>query len=327
MHCVLYITLIVHDSLDLWSIDRFLKTRRVEITTLKSSPQNNFSQICCSTWGSSSLKISNIGLISKEGETVAKNFAKQAAKILIGHGVGVVSFPDLHMKGVQHVSRVKELGKSNIDLLMTFSGDGTILRLLRLLNSTTPCLCVNVGGRGILAEIKPDQIQKAIAKIMKGEFSVEQRLRILPSVNGHKLPPALNEVLLIRKSFAKAPTFTIDFGKGAVFSQRMDGLMITTPTGSTGHSYSYGSPFAEGSLEVFLLTPLGPILRFPRIILPPTKIKVTANYALQLVIDGQDTLGVEAGVTTSFVRHEKSAAFVRFDSTGPYRQLKNMGFS
>ena len=231
------------------------------------------------------------------------------------------------MKGVQHVPRVRELGKSSIDLFITFSGDGTILRLLRLLDSTVPCLCVNVGGRGILAEIKPDQIQKAITKIVKGEFNVEQRLRISPSVDGKKLPPALNEVLLIRKSFVRAPTFTIDFGKSTLFSQRMDGLMITTPTGSTGHSYSYGSPFAEGSLDVFLLTPLGPILRFPGMILPPTRVKVTANYALQLVIDGQDTFGVEAGFTTSFARHEKNAAFVRFDSTGPYRQLKNMGFS
>lgn len=253
--------------------------------------------------------------------------AKHAAKILIENGLNVTSFPDLHTKGVGHVRGVKELGKSGVDLLITFSGDGTILRLIRLLDSTIPCLCVNVGGRGILAEIKPDQIQKAIKKLVRGDFHVEQRLRISPSINGKRLPPALNEVLLIRKSFVKAPAFAIDFGKGAVFSQRMDGLLVTTPTGSTGHSYSFGSPFVEGTLNVFLLTPLAPILRFPGMVLPPTKVRVKANYALQLVTDGQDTSGVEAGVTTSFEKHEKSAAFVRFDSLGPYRQLRNMGFS
>ena len=231
------------------------------------------------------------------------------------------------MKGVDHVPRVKELGRSKADLLITFSGDGTILKLLRLLDSTIPCLCVNVGGRGILAEIKPDQIDTAIEKMVKGDFHVEQRLRISPRVDGKKLPPALNEVLLIRKSFVKAPKFVISLGKNTSFSQRMDGLMITTPTGSTGHSYSYGSLFAEGTLNIFILMPLAPILRFPGMILPPAKVGVRANYALQLVIDGQHTHGVQPGVTCSFEKHEKSAAFVRFDKSGPYRQLKNMGFT
>jgi len=270
------------------------------------------------------LKISRIGVISKEGDTRAKDWAKKTAKLLLENGFDVTSFPNLRMKGVDHVPAVKDIGKARIDLVITFSGDGTILRLFRSLDSTIPCLCVNVGGRGILAEIKPDQIETSIEKIVKGNFKVEKRLRISPCISATTLPPALNEVVLVRQSFAKTPAFTIDLGHGAVFTQRMDGLIVTTPTGSTGHSFSYGSPFVQGTMQVFTLTPLAPIYRFPPMILEPTTIRVKGDYALQLVIDGQETFRVEKDVTVSFKKHEKDAVFVRFEKAGPYRQLTNM---
>ena len=270
------------------------------------------------------MKISRIGVISKEGDTRAKDLAKRTAKLLIEKGFNVTSFPNLRMKGVDHVPSVKNIGKAKVDLIITFSGDGTILRLFRSLDSTIPCLCVNVGGRGILAEIKPDQIEPSIEKIVKGNFKVEKRLRISPSIGEMKLPPALNEAVLVRQSFAKTPTFTLDLGHGAVFTQRMDGLIVTTPTGSTGHSFSYGSPFVQGTLQVFTLTPLAPIYRFPPMILEPAAIRVKGDYALQLVIDGQETFRVEKDVTVSFKKHEKDAVFVRFEKAGPYRQLTNM---
>jgi NAD+ kinase len=272
------------------------------------------------------MKISKVGIISKEGHGEAKEIAKDVAALLISNGITVTSFPNLHMKGVDHVRTVAEIGKSKIDLVITVSGDGTILRLLRLLDSTLPCLCINVGGRGILAEIKPDQIKFALRKIEEGDFHTEKRLRISPSIENKILPPALNEVFIVRQSLSKTPLFTIDLDHGTVFSQRMDGLMISTPTGSTGHSFSYGSPFLEGSLQVFAIMPIAPINRFPTIISSTGKIRVLGNYSLKLVIDGQDTFGVEADTYVSFKKHEKEAVFVRFDRAGPYRQLKNLGF-
>jgi len=230
------------------------------------------------------------------------------------------------MKKVDHVRSVVEIGKSKFDLIITVSGDGTILRLLRLLDSSLPCLCVNVGGRGILAEIKPDQIKFALRKIEEGDYHIEKRLRISPSLGNKSLPPALNEVLIIRRSLSKTPLFTIDLDQGTVFSQRMDGLLISTPTGSTGHSYSYGSPFLEGSLQVFAITPIAPLNKFPVIILTPRKIRVLGNYSISVVIDGQDTFNIDADTYVSFKKHDKEAVFVRFDIAGPFRQLKNLGF-
>jgi NAD+ kinase len=272
------------------------------------------------------LNVSKIAIISKEGHGEAKEIARDIAELLLSDGMGVTSFPDLHMKGVDHVRTVSEIGKSKFDLVITVSGDGTILRLLRQLNSEIPCLCVNVGGRGILAEIKPDQIKFALRKIEEGDYHVEKRLRISPSLENKQLPPALNEVLIARRSLSKTPLFTIDFDHGTVFSQRMDGLLISTPTGSTGHSYSYHAPFLEGSLHVFVLTPIGPINRFPVVVTAPSKLRVLGNYSLSVVIDGQDTFNIDADTYVSFKKHDVEAVFVRFDRAGPFRQLKNLGF-
>jgi len=232
------------------------------------------------------------------------------------------------MKGVDHVPSVKEVGAAKIDLVITVSGDGTILRMLRLLDNAVPCLCVNVGGRGILAEIKPDQAKIAVGKILKGDFHLEKRIRIHTSVKDTALPPALNEVHILRQAVTHTPTFTMDFGTGAVFSQRMDGMVISTPTGSTGHSYSYAAPFLEGSLDTFVVTPLGAITRFPVIVKKATSpLRVMANYSLQLIIDGQEVFNLEADTYATFAKHERDAVFVRFDLAGPFRQLKNLGFS
>lgn len=227
------------------------------------------------------------------------------------------------MNKVGHVASVSEFARSMFDIVLTFSGDGTILRLLRSLDSTVPCLCVNVGGRGILAEIKPDQVGGSIRQILKGNFLVETRIRVSPSIGSTQLPPALNEVVLVRKSFAKTPTFELQMKEGALFTRRMDGVILSTPTGSTGHSFSYGSPFLEGTLRVFALTPLAPIYRFPPMIVEPTAIQVRADMALQLVIDGQETYPVEKGARISFRKHSNDAVFIRLTKAGSYRQLSN----
>ena len=246
--------------------------------------------------------------------------------MLLESGFSVVSFPNLHASGIDHVPSVKGLGKSRPDLVITVSGDGTILKLLRLLDSSVPCLCVNVGGRGILAEIKPDQARIAIEKIKKGDYRTEKRLRIRPQVENRILPPALNEVYVVRQSLSKTPTISIDLDQGSTFTQRMDGVIISTPTGSTGHAYSYGSPFISGSLNAFAITPIAPIRRFPTIVAPASRVRILGNYGLWLVIDGQDVFPLEANKYVSFKRHERDAVFVRFDRAGPFRQLKNLGF-
>jgi NAD+ kinase len=277
--------------------------------------------------GNFTLKLSRAAVVSKEGHGEAREVAKDVATVLLQRGIAVTCFPNLHMKNVDHSSTLKEVGRK-ADLIITVSGDGTILRLLRGLDSSAPYLCVNVGGRGILAEVKPDQVPRAIDNVIGDDYRVERRSRIRSSVGNTHLPPALNEVYALRQTVAHTPMFTIDFDNGNVFSQRLDGVLLTTPTGSTGHSYSYGGPFLDGSLDSLLVTPVGSINHFPFIVKSlrvPTR--VMATYSLHLVIDGQEVFNLDANTYAVFERHDKDALFVRFDQAGSFRQLKNLGFN
>lgn len=274
------------------------------------------------------MKVSRVAVISREGHGEAKEVAKDIAQILLEQGLSVTSFPNLHMKSIGHVPSVKEMRKAKVDLIVTVSGDGTILRMLRILDNSTPCLCVNVGGRGILAEVKPEQARYSIERVLKGDISLEKRARISTELGGDILPPALNEVHLRRQTVVHTPSFTMDFDSGAMFTQRMDGVLISTPTGSTGHSYSYGAPFLDGSLDAFMLTPEGPINSFPTVIKKAiSPIRVLGNYALDLIIDGQEVFTVEADTFVTFKKHERDAVFIRFDPAGAFRQLKHLGFT
>jgi len=272
------------------------------------------------------MKVSRVGLIAKEGHGEAKQVSADIAKLLLERGFDVVSFPNLRTKGVEHVQNVKDLKGSDVDLFVTVSGDGTILRLLRILDSIVPFLCINVGGRGILSEIKPGQVEMALDKIQSRDLYLERRLRIRTSITDSYLPPALNEVYVQKQSITRTPMFTIEFDKGAVFSQRMDGIIVTSPTGSTGHSYSFGAPYLEGSLNAFAVTPIGPIRSFPTVIRAATEFRLMANYPLKLVIDGQEAFDVDADSYISFKKHDRDAYFVRLYAGGTYRQLKNLGF-
>ncbi len=273
------------------------------------------------------LKISRVAIVAKEGHSEAKDVAQDVAKILLDKGLKVTSFPNLHLKKIEHAPSIDDVRSLRTDLIVTVSGDGTILRTLRILDSTTPCLCVNVGGRGIMAEIKPDQAETAIKRILDGDFRLERRVRVKTTFKKHTLPPALNEVLAVRQSVIRTPMFVIDYDNGAQFTQRMDGAIISTPTGSTGHSYSYGAPFVDGALDVFIVTPMGAISRFPTVIKQTSSaLRLMANSAIQLVIDGQEVFAVEANTYVDFRKHERDAVFVRFDQAGPFRQLKNLGF-
>ena len=154
------------------------------------------------------MKVSRIAIISKEGHGEAKEISRDVAATFDIRRDQRHEFSRSTHEGRRSREDRSEIGKTKFDLVITVSGDGTILRLLRLLDSTIPCLCVNVGGRGILAEIKPDQIKFALRKIEEGDYHIEKRLRISPSLEDRQLPPALNEGRLSRRSLTKTPLFT-----------------------------------------------------------------------------------------------------------------------
>jgi NAD+ kinase len=272
-----------------------------------------------------SQKVRKVALISKEGHAAAKQVAANVAKILLEKGISVVAFPNLGVKGVDHAHSLASVSDYEFDVAVVVAGDGTILRFVRNLTNEKPIFTINVGGRGILADTKLETASTAIDSLILGNYTLEKRARIFARSVSQEFPPALNEVLFIRSALTRTPTFSIDFGESNVFNQRMDGLIVSTPTGTSGHSYSLGSPIAHGSLEVAIITPIAPLLRFPVLVCPMRQIKVKSTHHINLVVDGQETYSIEAEETVSIQRYKHDAIFVRLKGNG-FFQLSNLGF-
>ena len=152
--------------------------------------------------------------------------------------------------------------KKNIDLFISIGGDGTILDATTLIRDTgIPIIGVNTGRLGFLADIAKEQIPKTIKQLINKRFSIDQRTLIKleteqPLFDG--LNFALNEVSISRKDTTSMITITTYINDQYLNSYWADGLIIATPTGSTGYSLSCGGPIVMPGSENFIITPIAP---------------------------------------------------------------------
>ena len=152
--------------------------------------------------------------------------------------------------------------KKNIDLFISIGGDGTILDATTLIRDTgIPIIGVNTGRLGFLADIAKEQIPKTIKQLINKRFSIDQRTLIKleteqPLFDG--LNFALNEVTISRKDTTSMITITTYINDQYLNSYWADGLIIATPTGSTGYSLSCGGPIVMPGSENFIITPIAP---------------------------------------------------------------------
>jgi Predicted sugar kinase len=185
------------------------------------------------------------------------------------------------------LKHLKEIKKIKLDLVITLGGDGTTLRVFRNLENETPILTINVGGnRGILAEITIEEIDEAIKNILEDKFFLDKRTRVTATCGGKEFPPALNEIYISRTNLTKTSEINIKFQDDTV-KQKMDGVIIATPSGSTGHSFSLGGPILHESLDVLIITPVAPVYRLESIVVPDEKIEITSSHDSSVVMDAQ----------------------------------------
>ncbi len=152
--------------------------------------------------------------------------------------------------------------KKNIDLFISIGGDGTILDATTLIRDTgIPIIGVNTGRLGFLADIAKEQIPKTIKQLINKRFSIDQRTLIKLETEQtlfDGLNFALNEVTISRKDTTSMITITTYINDQYLNSYWADGLIIATPTGSTGYSLSCGGPIVMPGSENFIITPIAP---------------------------------------------------------------------
>ena len=224
------------------------------------------------------MKLQKVAIVSKVGSKDSEQAAKDIAKKLLAKKSTIYTISPIQVEGTKQLETLEELKKIKLDLVITLGGDGTTLRVFRSLDNEVPILTINVGGnRGILSEITYEEIDDAINQMLKGKFFLDKRIRVVASCGGKEFPPALNEIYISRTNLTKTAEVNIKFQNDTV-KQKMDGVIVATPSGSTGHSFSLGGPILHESLDVLIITPVAPVYRLESIVVPDEKIEITCSH-------------------------------------------------
>ncbi|MCW8900087.1 MAG: NAD(+) kinase [Gammaproteobacteria bacterium] len=249
-----------------------------------------------------------IGLIGKFADTSVASTLLALSRILIGRGCTVYLDRETSRNMDEHDLEIitrDEIGK-RCDLAVTVGGDGTLLDAARgLVNFKVPILGINLGRLGFLVDISPNDMSKHINEILDGRYVEEHRILLNTTIESKNNPPsesdAFNDVVVHKWEVARMiETETYINGK-FLNSMRSDGLIVSTPTGSTAYALSGGGPILEPDMDAIVLVPICPhTMSYRPIVIGGDStieiiVKDNNNSQAQVSCDGQINLGVVSG--------------------------------
>lgn len=220
----------------------------------------------------------------------------------------------------------EDLGKV-VDFVITFGGDGTILSAANLLlKYEVPILGFNVGKLGFLAEFSVNQIDETLDNIINGRYRIVDRAVLETEVLGKKIY-ALNDLVLEKKESTRLITIECLSNDNHIADYRADGVIVTTPTGSTAYSLSAGGPIIAPSTNVFCITPICPhSLTLRPIVIPnnvEVKFKVAQNSGeVNLVADGRNQLSLKENDIITIKKADYSVKLIKPLASSYYDVLK-----
>jgi NAD+ kinase len=248
-------------------------------------------------------KIKRVGLIGNSEKVACADILRKAARLISRTGRNVVLNPDT-------AALARE-----VDLLLVFGGDGTMLRAARdIAGSPTPLLGINIGGLGFLTAVPSDELPRALHHVWNGEFKYESRALI--EVNGYCYgqpisETALNDIVIGRGAVSRLIGLDVSVDGELVTHYRCDGLIVSSPTGSTAYSLSAGGAVVFPTADVFALTPICPHALSNRSLIFPlaSVIRVKATNpapATLLSVDGQVVAELDAGDEVTIRRSRRA---------------------
>lgn len=269
--------------------------------------------------------IRNVIIVTKNGSREAEAAAVKVADLLNRNKVKTYALLPLKIEGSTSVTPA-DLKDVKLDLVFAIGGDGTTLRAFRSIPGKAPLFSINSGGhRGILSEADASMIGEVIEAIFGGKYFYDSRIRIQAAAGEKVFPPALNDILITRVNLTRTPLVSIGL-MGDEIKQRMDGMVVSTPTGSTGHSFSIGGPVLHEGMSCLILSPLASVNRMPQLVIPVEEITIQSTYESHIVVDGQESFTVQADEPIRISRYADDAVFLRLQKKG-MRQLSKLGFS
>ncbi len=272
--------------------------------------------------------MATLGLIIHLGRESARQQAREVAGWLRqqGHRVRAPS-NDAEFADLDGVTLTDgEAFVEGLDLVVTLGGDGSILRAVELVGSAgTPILGVDHGQLGYLTEVHPDQAVHSVSRFIAGDFSIEERMLLDVAVTACDGEPvrhflAMNEAAIERSAEVNTIRLRAEIDDEFFTTYAVDGVIVSTPTGSTAYAFSVRGPIIAPTHRAILLTPVSPHMLFDRSMVfePHTQVRFTVDghRPATVSVDGRRIAFVGDGAVIECTASAQSARLVTF---GPRR--------
>jgi NAD+ kinase len=250
------------------------------------------------------------GFLLKRGKPEARELAASVARTLSSRGSTVTALPEdsAAIPGARTVTEA-ELGAS-IDVLAVLGGDGTFLYGASLVaDHGVPIFGVNLGSLGFITPYARSETAAAIEDLITGRLPIEERMRLAVTIHpaagqpGDAPPPrsAVNDAVITQRSIARLLDLEARLDGAEIANYKADGLIVSTPTGSTAYSMAAGGPILTPDMEAMVLTPICPhTLTHRPLVFPPDarlEIRNASDGPVTLTIDGQWGQEMESGAS------------------------------
>jgi len=267
--------------------------------------------------------VKRVGIVAKPGATEARDVILRLLEWLAGRGLTPVL--EKETAALVPAARVASVGKpelpAQVDLVVVLGGDGTLLSMARAVGDLgVPLLGVNLGGLGFLTATTLEEMLPALEALLAGRMAADERMMLTTRVvrNGQRLCEyaALNDVVITKAAMSRIIDLAVSVEGQHATEYRADGLIISTPTGSTAYSLSAGGPILFPTMDAIVLTPIcSHTLTNRPIVLPGMhRVEVTllADQEVMVTVDGQVGVNLKQGDTVEVVKAAARIRLVRF---------------
>ncbi len=275
-----------------------------------------------------------IGIIANTQKSHAHAVLKRLADKAKEKQLQVLTSSDAapHLPGAEQVA--PEALAESVDVILALGGDGTMLHAVRLIDGAdTPVLGVNLGSLGFMTSVTEDELEHAIDVLVTGDYTISERSLLSCQVqrDGGEVAHfiALNDIVVGWGHSSRALTLALSIDDEEVAQYLCDGLIVATPTGSTGHSLSAGGPIVHPHAPVFNVNVICPHTLSARPLVLPDQSAIAVqvsdiphNKRPLLSADGQGELELAIGDTVHIRRHPHCARFIHLPEYSYFSVLR-----
>jgi len=281
-----------------------------------------------------SSKFSVVALSATSQNERVLSIAKQCNEVLISKGVKVLidnNLSKLKTKNLS-ISTTKSV-ISKAELLIAIGGDGTMLNCSRKYGSKEiPVLGINLGNLGFLADIDPKDITTSLLKVLEGNFTEDHRFFLEGSLDGKKPNLlALNELVVHSGKIAQLIEFNLFIDDRFVYTQKADGLIVSSPTGSTAYSLSGGGPIVHPKVSTIILVSMLPhnLSTSPLLVDAESKIRIELKNQKAIVSsDSHENISLKNNSTINISKAKSSLVLIHPQGQDFFASCRNkLGWS